>query len=43
MEGLEPFTNYSVRLGGVNAVGPGAWSELMHFRTEVGGAIAKRL
>eukprot|EP01048_Picozoa_sp_COSAG05_P010340 COSAG05_NODE_902_length_6664_cov_4.370754_4_plen_518_part_00 len=31
---LVPFTNYSVRLGGVNLVGPGAWSELLHFQTQ---------
>ena len=31
---LVPYTNYTVRLSAVNVVGPGAWSELVNFRTE---------
>lgn len=29
---LTPYTKYTVRLGAVNVVGPGAWSELVDFR-----------
>lgn len=31
---LAPYTNYTVRLSAANVVGPGAWSELVNFRTE---------
>ena len=34
LEDLAPYTNYSVRLGAINVVGAGAWSEIVNFRTE---------
>lgn len=33
LKDLIPFTNYSVRLSAINAIGRGMWSDLLQFRT----------